>query len=282
MSSQPRPAHHAAEYHNSSSNRSISNRPLHSTMSGSSSSSAVAEAHLPPVPVVVRECHILPCKINHSGKCDTDYVYFRPQRIIIEDVLADNAATKEGDGKEKKRKRSGQEGQPDPEDNGSTPAATVVSTTTTDDDDGSSSAPAVLLSQSSTSSSDADADGDAPTAISKAKTTYRAVQFRGRGLISAVDDGDCLRSKNLRGCVLEIRKKPGNNNKETEGCGDVKVAAEFDRLVEWHHELSGTLEGFKKKNTGSQLVRRVRDWVDVASALHAPLPLEEQETATTQ
>jgi hypothetical protein len=98
---------------------------------------------------------------------------------------------------------------------------------------------------------------DASASPPPSEKTYAAAQFRGRGLLAAES------KERLTGRVWKV----------TNGGKQLQVISEFQRLVEWQHE-----HRLEKLEKGCQSrVKTAQEWMQVASALHAPLPLDEKE-----
>lgn len=160
---------------------------------------------------VSKECHVLPCKIDYSGKV-SDYIYFHPQSLEQEEV------------EEKK---------------------------------------------ASTSSSTA---------------SFRAAQFRGRGLLSCTtsqgedgNDNDDGNNNNSNGNNDDTTMHGRLLVKKAAKGSGIQVAGVFDRITEWHHEHqpSQVLATTLKENNKS-VTTRAREWCQIASVLHRPIPVEEE------
>jgi hypothetical protein len=107
--------------------------------------------------------------------------------------------------------------------------------------------PALIPITTTTTNCHHEADDAAPA-------KYQAAMLRGRGLLAKSDD----HHPQVRGRVFEIQ---GDDNNE------LKEIMRFDKLIEWHHEhLTSAIE--KKNNR----VQTALDWMEVAQALHAPIP----------
>jgi len=195
-----------------------------------------------------KECHILPCKIDYSGKV-SDYIYFHPQTLeAYQDQNTYNAGDSTGD--------------------------------------------------------------------SASSASFRAAQFRGRGLLSCnvlgasnigqndkdkdedkdknskTDDGDADENDNyndesnksnagisdhdnsLQGRLLTVKK----SNKKSSS--EIQVIGSFDQFTEWYHEHQPekVLEtSTKQRNAKVDITSRAKEWCQIAYTLHRPIPVVEQD-----
>jgi hypothetical protein len=118
-----------------------------------------------------------------------------------------------------------------------------------------------------------------PTALPDGK--FQAATFRGRGLLAnaPVDDDGTVNDTNvesntnpsLNGHLFEIVSAEG-------GGKQLRSVASFDRFTEWHHEHH--LKSVAQKESASHGCTRLGnalDWIEIAAAMHAPLPVPEQK-----
>jgi len=146
--------------------------------------------------------------------------------------------------------------------------------------------------------------GELKEVDSSRTSEFRAVQFRGRGLISYNDAGAGAEEKSnnddendlnnkLHGRLLKVRK---DNKSKNGGKKDVIVVGSFQRMTEWHHEHvpSRVKEkvmqqqrgggGQRRQHTSSattggagEAQRVAQEWCQIAAVLHNPIPVAEDD-----
>jgi hypothetical protein len=115
-----------------------------------------------------------------------------------------------------------------------------------------------------------------PTALPDGK--FQAATFRGRGLLAnapveegSMNDNESNTNPSLNGYLFEIVSAEVGEKQ-------LRSVASFDRFTEWHHEHH--LNTVAQKESASQGCTRLGnalDWIEIATALHAPLPVSEQK-----
>lgn len=120
--------------------------------------------------------------------------------------------------------------------------------------------------QSRRSSSSSSSTGDAPV---------QAAQFRGRGLLA----GPAVA---VSGQVWELEDRRDDSNP---GGTAITCLAQFSHVTEWQHaHLVEQVQQQQQQQQQPTLVRsdgnrvqRALEWMELAAALHAPLPVEEEQ-----
>jgi len=189
------------------------------------------------------ECHVLPCKIDYSGKV-SDFVYFHPHALEQMEENDDSKGTSQNDS--------------DPAPSQGTCTSGVEATASTvGDEQGSSTTP-----------------------------VYRAVHFRGRGLLACTSPnrGDDAEESDSEDNLLNGRllvKPKATKSRQSPGEGqEVRVVAGFDRITEWYHEHepSPIVRAAAAETRANGAATRAREWCQIASALHGPVPVEQEES----
>lgn len=107
--------------------------------------------------------------------------------------------------------------------------------------------------------------GDAPV---------QAAQFRGRGLLAGT-------AVAVSGQVWELEDCKDDDGRTTER--NVTRLAQFSHVTEWQHAhlVEQVQQQQQQKPTSvrsdGNRVQRAREWMELAAALHTPLPVEEDE-----
>ena len=110
--------------------------------------------------------------------------------------------------------------------------------------------------------------GDHDDDASSTRPQYQAATFRGRGLLARCPDTEGDKSKKFQGLVLSNHNNDG-------GQQQLQTVQTFDSLIEWHHEHFTSAVDQKP----SRLQTAV-DWLETASALHAPIPVPKKNSAS--
>jgi len=91
----------------------------------------------------------------------------------------------------------------------------------------------------------------------------QAAQFRGRGLLA----GPAVA---VSGQVWELEDRKHDHGAPTQ---TVHRLAQFSRVTEWQH--AHLVEQVQQQH--GNRVQRALEWMELAAALHAPLPVEEEQ-----
>jgi hypothetical protein len=103
-------------------------------------------------------------------------------------------------------------------------------------------------------------------------TSFQAAQFRGRGLLAC--NSSSKSPTHPPETALHGRMLTVNSDKT-----GVSVQASFEHLTEWHHEHQpAAVQQATKLNKNPNRVQLARDWISIAAALHAPVPVPVEST----
>jgi Ribonuclease H2 non-catalytic subunit (Ylr154p-like) len=121
-------------------------------------------------------------------------------------------------------------------------------------------------------------------------TLYQAATLRGRALLARVrhhvhleDNTTSHQPVVVQGVVLQKAAKLGNTNKNNSSGSAAGTTTSvmtplcaFDKFTEWHHEHLTAILDYQATDSTTRLTRAM-EWMEVASALHAPLPVPARE-----
>lgn len=92
---------------------------------------------------------------------------------------------------------------------------------------------------------------------------YQAATFRGRGLLAKNDVGNS--TVKVEGRLLQVVSSSSSDTKQ------LKEVATFDQYTEWYHEHQ--VQAVEQRATSANRWSTALEWMEIAVALHAPLPL---------